>query len=453
MSDVSTSASGPLTTCDQCGLSSLLEEAFQTTRRRRRQMKLCPACFAGEARRAGSASLIIAAFAVTLVAAVTALGEVGNAGWVLLNFALLGLILWLITMAHEAGHAIAARLMGLDVYRIVLGLGKPLGTIILGGVPIDVHAVPTGGLTYADIRDEPRARFKRIVIIAAGPLVEVAILWAAIRFGGDAAVAEQFTGGPASVTALILASALSLMGNVLPLRAFAHPGATANDGAQLLHLLFMRPFPAGELERLSAIQRAQFLVDYAQNTEAEAFTRSALNKYPGDRYLLVACSAALLNQHRWSEGREVLLEVLKQPDLEKRVEAVVSNNLAWADLHLLDSRLIDEARMHAATAHGLLPWQAFVSSTYGCVEALHGDPEVAIVALRRSIAAQDRKRTRASALAAMAMAHARLGNHKESEEALASAAAVDPNCPLLQIVRARLLSATRQDLPASQAPV
>lgn len=138
-----------------------------------------------------------------------------------------------------------------------------------------------------------------------------------------------------------------------------------------------------------------------------------------------------------------MLEVLKQPELEKKVEAVVSNNLAWADLHLLDASLIDEARARAAIAHGLLPWQAFVASTYGCVEALHGDADAAIVALRRSIAAQHRKRTRASALAAMAMAYARLGNQKESEEALAGAAAVDPNCPLLQIVRARLLPATR----------
>jgi tetratricopeptide (TPR) repeat protein len=433
-----------MTTCDQCGLSSLLEDAFHPRRRRRRQLQLCPACFGEEARRSGSASLIIAAFAVTLAIATTAaLRGASNAGWVLVNFALLAVILWLITMVHEAGHAIAARLMGLDVYRIVLGLGRPLGTVVIAGVPVDMNVVPTGGLTYADIRDEPRARLKRIVIIAAGPLVDATILWAAIRFGSDAAVVEQFTGGPAPMRMLILACAGSLLGNVLPLRALAHPSATANDGAQLAHLLLMRPFPAGELERLSAIQRAQFLVDHAQNTDAEAFTRSALDRYPRDRYLLVALSAALLNQHRWREGRDMLLEVLQQPDLEKRVQAVVSNNLAWADLHLSDPALIDEARAHAATAHGLLPWQAFVASTYGCVEALHGDPEAALAALRRSIAAQRRKRTRASALSAMAVAYARRGNHQESQEALARAAAVDSNCPLLQIATRRVEAASQ----------
>jgi tetratricopeptide (TPR) repeat protein len=408
-------------------------------------MKLCPTCFADEVRRTSIGSLVMAAFAIALaVAATTTLGA-GNAGWVVVNFALLGLISWLVTIVHEAGHATAARLMGLDVYRVVLGLGRPLGTIAIGGAPVDIHAVPTGGLTYADIRDEPRARLKRIVIIAAGPLVDLTILWAAIRFGGDAMLAERFTGGPAPLKALILASGISLLGNVLPLRAFAHPGATANDGAQLLHLILMRPFPAGELERLSAIQRAQFLIDHSQNTEAEAFARSALDRYPGDPYLLVALSAALLNQHRWREGRETLLEVLKQPELEKRIEAVVSNNLAWADLHLLDPSLVDEARTHAANAYRLLPWQAFVSSTYGCVEAFHGDPQAALVALNRSIAAQRGKRTRASALAASAVAHARRGSRKESEETLARAAQVDPNCPLLQI-------ATRRGLAASQAP-
>ena len=106
------------------------------------------------------------------------------------------------------------------------------------------------------------------------------------------------------------------------------------------------------------IQRAQLLIVHGQDVEAERFARSALSNYADDQYLIVALSAAVLNQHRYSEGRELLVPLLIRPGLHKKVIPVASNNLAWADVHLPDPALIEEARKLSATAYRMLPWGA-----------------------------------------------------------------------------------------------
>jgi hypothetical protein len=89
-----------------------------------------------------------------------------------------------------------------------------------------------------------------------------------------------------------------------------------------------------------------------------------------------------------------------------------------------------------------MPWGPFIASTYGCVQALHGDPNAALIALERAIAAPGEKKKRAPALAGLALSHARLNNPEASAAALARAEATDPGCPMLKIVRERIARTT-----------
>jgi tetratricopeptide (TPR) repeat protein len=425
-------------TCDQCKLSSPLAELFRPVRRAGKRLNLCPACVAEETRRSALGGVIGVGFAVAIGGAVASLGGASNAGWVLLNFALLAMMLWILTIPHEAGHALAARLLGLRVERVVIGVGPLLKTFVLCGVPVDIHALPLGGLTYPEVRDEPTARMKRVVVIAAGPLVELLLLWAALRFGGDIALAEQWSQGLAPTTAFIVACILGLIANVLPMRASTHAGVMGNDGAQLLWLLFSRRIPVREMAWAGAVQRAQMLIVHGQDAEAERFARSALEKHPDDAYLLLALSAAILNQHRFGEGRALLVPLLARPGLPGKVSAVASNNLAWANLNLGGPALIAEARTLSAAAYHMLPWEPYTASSYACAEALYGDADAALAAAQRALAAPRTFRKRAPAYAALAVVHARRRRFEEAAAALAAAEALDPSCPLLHTVRERI---------------
>jgi hypothetical protein len=243
----------------------------------------------------------------------------------------------------------------------------------------------------------------------------------------------------------IVACVLNLVVNLLPV-------SRGNDGRQLLALLSTRRPPFAELAQLVTTNRAALLVMRRENVAAEQFARKALQDYPLDTHLLVALSAALLNQRRYLEGRQLLLTIPAQQP-ESALAAVLYNNLAWADLNLADPALVAEARAMSAAAYRLIPWEIHASSTFGCVEALHGDAAAALPILERTVDKLTLNTERASTKAALAMAYARLHRQQESLAALTDAEALDASCVLLQIVREHLAGTMPSSALAVSEPV
>src|SRR5579862_4780269 len=60
-----------------------------------------------------------------------------------LTVAILGLAL--LVLVHEAGHFVAARLVGMRPRKFYLGFGPPLVKTVRGGVEYGIAAVPLGG--------------------------------------------------------------------------------------------------------------------------------------------------------------------------------------------------------------------------------------------------------------------------------------------------------------------
>lgn len=230
-------------TCTQCRVSSPLCSAFQRIGRGKKQRILCPSCVYEEAQRQSQMRLIGFAFFLMLGSSVAALGKTTNPGWLLINLALITLMAWLTILPHEAGHAFVAKLVGLDVDRIVLGIGRKLGTFMCFKVPIEVHLYPAGGLTLLEIRELPHFRWKFAAVTLAGPIVDILLLWAAITWGETAWRAERIEGGFAPVCALIAALCLGIVFNLWPMSVGTSAGSTANDGARLLSLPSWMPLP------------------------------------------------------------------------------------------------------------------------------------------------------------------------------------------------------------------
>src|SRR3954451_21858225 len=100
------------------------------------------------------------------------------------------------TFAHEAGHFAAAKAVGMRVERFSLFFGRPLVSVRRGETEYGIGPIPLGGyvrITGMNPREEfsddvaVRAYYrqpvwKRIVVIAAGPAVNLVIafliLWA-----------------------------------------------------------------------------------------------------------------------------------------------------------------------------------------------------------------------------------------------------------------------------------
>lgn len=103
------------------------------------------------------------------------------------------LVIILVSIAlHEAGHMIAAKKLGMDVPRFFVGFGKTLFSRTYKGTEYGFKAIPLGGFVLIQDKDKMKddgtqktqeeisllsyvSPWKRIVVFAAGPLVNIVL--------------------------------------------------------------------------------------------------------------------------------------------------------------------------------------------------------------------------------------------------------------------------------------
>jgi Flp pilus assembly protein TadD len=434
------------TSCSLCQVRSPLKTVFRSSKRKR---CLCPACFENEESRFQQGVLFMLAFWVALGAAAALLGGNGNAGWVFLNLALLHVMQWITIIPHEAGHALAARAMGLRVWQIIIGVGRRLGSWRVGSMRFDLHLFPFAGATVTEVRAQPWARLRRLCVVAGGPLANLLLIWGAVEFGREAWIAERVDQGPAPVFIFIVANCLVLLMNLWP----TYSGRGPSDGAQLLGLLFLRGPDFADLQRRTTLYRIELAATRGDAAQAVLDARAALREYPRDPTLRVALSAALLNAEHFGEARELLLELLQDPTQTLEIRAILYNNLAFANVNLDDPVLGKEAMSLAAQAYRWMPWAPWASVNLGSAEALFGDCERAVELLSNPRIAAQSPELKAEAASALAFAYARLGQSGASDAALATARAAHPRSHLLALIERRLRGDTRPPQPVySNAP-
>jgi hypothetical protein len=142
---------------------------------------------------------------------------------------------------HELAHAVAAWLVGFPVNLISLGRGELLASWKTGAVRCEVRVWPMCGIVGVTYPPQRAGRFRRIVFVAAAPLVNLLIALAAIRMAGSpAAVFAGNSMNAAKVAWWALASAncMLCLGALWPAKGTTSLGQRKSDGSQLLELIF-----------------------------------------------------------------------------------------------------------------------------------------------------------------------------------------------------------------------
>ena len=427
----STVAEERWTTCSICALTSPWAEVFHPNRRRK-GLLICPACQQEDERRDIQLWLIGMAALTSLGSLVAVLGKQTNPGWMLLNVVLLNLMMWVVVIPHEAGHAIAARLCGLPVIRATMGAGRRLFSVNVFGTTVDFHAFPLGGSVSLLPRNAPWLGTKLFLIFAAGPLVNLGLLLLAIDLGEQAWQAERIEGGFAPVCVFIAANFLTVVGNLWPSRSGAH----LTDGANMLALLLQRRPALTHAEPTSLLLRIHWLYQERKLDAVVEQSRLALIDYPDDRVFRHMLSAALLGLDRHREALDIL-EPLSAEPLLPWVETSVANNFAWASIMLENDD--DSARVLslAQRAYELAPWETHITSTLGCAHALYGDAAVAISLLTTRRVMSNPRPTKASSLSGLALAYFRVGRTEESQACLSESEKLERDCRFRRIVQKR----------------
>jgi membrane-associated protease RseP (regulator of RpoE activity) len=139
---------------------------------------------------------------------------------------------------HEAGHALAARLLGWRVLRVVIGMGRPLARFTVGETRVELRVIPAEGFTLPVPRDLRRPRLKSTLVYLAGPLAELLTLGLlALLVGPGALLRRTESIGTIAAQSYAVAVLLGVTINLIPHTAETSHGRAANDGLGALRSL------------------------------------------------------------------------------------------------------------------------------------------------------------------------------------------------------------------------
>jgi Zn-dependent protease len=396
-------------TCDHCALTSTLPVTYK--RLRKLKLTLCPRCWSRravtEARRNRRSTLIAVAVALAFSFA---------SGWLVPNLLIVGALLLPSVVVHELGHAVAARLLKFDVFRIRLGIGPVRFERRLLGQPWEVRRYLGGGWMQCAPVGMSDLKRRFLLVVASGPTANFLIGAAAFAVLATS-YSENLFSGPAPLKALVYVNWALAFGNLFPFTtAQGHP----SDGKTLLNGLRGGTTWLVTLE--TAFHVARFLeLRRAERTDAALqATTDAAGAHPESAPLLCNLGVAYLDARRYAESRTTFERALALAK-DAAEQAVVRNNLAYL---FMESGSLDDlptGAAHSAAAYAAFPWHSAVGATHALYELWADRAAHAVAIIEAALGDELQPAERKALLYILAMAKLRLGE-RASALALASEA-------------------------------
>jgi len=219
--------------------------------------------------------------------AISGLEEPGRTiGYSLLLIGALNLSHVVTTIAHELGHAVAARLVGMKVVGVVVGSGPILAARQWQGIRFEIRRyLLAGGRTAAYTQTESFAKWRHVVFMLGGAGANVLLL--ALAMGMLALVATRlgflnplvFTAALCLVALLAISQILAIIMALLPYKRRDGHAMRTSDGRHVVDLLFAKDFPQ-RLREGYLFWQGIALLQSGRNAEAQAHFERAHRLLP-----------------------------------------------------------------------------------------------------------------------------------------------------------------------------
>lgn len=146
--------------------------------------------------------------------------------------ALLIVLFWIpLLVLHEAGHALAAWLLGWRVVMIVIGMGRVISTFRLGTAKVEIRIAPVEGFVQCLPTNLFLPGLKNALIFLAGPGVELLLAWIILVFiGQDRLLTLTDDYWIIIWQSLAVAATSQAVINLIPAAILTHEGEVVSDG-------------------------------------------------------------------------------------------------------------------------------------------------------------------------------------------------------------------------------
>ena len=364
--------------CSVCGRSSIWREAFKEVSGGAAKHFCCPGCAKVAKARTDRSELVSAAIFVALAFVYLTVAKGHGPDLLVIWILLFGLAQLPLTLLHEFGHALAARILRVPVFAIVVGREPWLFDRPMFGLRFRIGGLSAIGLTYHAVCTGRHAAAKRLWIAAAGPLTNLLI--AAAAFAAAAGMTGKLEHSLLRLTVFMvaIASTVQFVWNIWPHKVKVGEERAPSDGALILAVLRGgRESPQG-LQGLRHYFRASFAYhDRAFETAArEAAKARARETNPeiADRVAILE-AAARCELDEASRAIEILSPLCERGFADAGTRAMALDNLGWAFLMLDEPESLMRGLALIEEACDIAPWEDSYVISLACAFAATATPE------------------------------------------------------------------------------
>jgi len=388
---------------------------------------------------------------------------------ILLNLGLIQAFALFLVWPHEAAHLLAAKLLGLRVFRVCIGTGQLHFTFHCLGVPWEVRGLADRGITIVGMPSLRFFRLRKFFVVLAGPLLHVFLLslcwwWArGYEFLPDRARMRSWVLWILPLLDFFISNAMLLAVSLLPFKWRYGGTFVRSDGM----LLFATPFMSRE--KIEEEHAASLVLAGAESLGKKEFTEAircferSIKRNPKNITMQMMPGYALLANQQFAEARTRFQSIWDSQDLKGTERAMVADAIATVILYDLPSEsrrdaapessaekserqasssaaAVEEAERYCAEALqniALLPAQVRLSmfATKGCLLVEKGDLAQGSEMLEKVKYEGDDSHVNAICNCFLALAAARAGDLGECRRLVAEAERLEPGCQVLQRVR------------------
>jgi hypothetical protein len=333
----------------------------------------------------------------------------------------------LIVFVHEAGHAVAALLVGHQVLEVKIGAG-PSVTAWQGRWRLVLGLFPLGGHVMAGSSDPSGYRAKRLAITAAGPAMN------ALMF----AVAPLIDASSSTLRDFAIVNACVLISNLFPYSVRTPYGPQRTDGLGLVRTVSDSEWKLAEERSGFAVARAMLADQRGDREEVRRITDEAEAMNSRSVVLRTWLGYRAIKDQGYVSARTIFRELVdedrtmsglgQRDDVSRGIHL---NNLAWCDLMLDDPALIEEALSSSAAAIDLLPGHPAIRGTRAFALILGGRPGEGIDLGHAAYAKTKEAQTKALQACVLAIGYARKWRFGQAARWIDLARRADPSCSLL----------------------
>jgi tetratricopeptide (TPR) repeat protein len=140
---------------------------------------------------------------------------------------------------HEIAHFISGRLLGLNPWWLTIGFGATVLKKQFRSFNLTLKAYPYSGAVYSSLFEVQQSRWKRLLMVAAGPLSNAGLLCLFARIAVHSH-APSLNATQAISWEMAGANAYLLLTSLVPFYVTIHGAKVPNDGMQLFQLLANR---------------------------------------------------------------------------------------------------------------------------------------------------------------------------------------------------------------------